>query len=77
MFHIAHNEWVFESGCSHHMAKDATLFMRLNKVEESRIYVVDDFSLDVAGMGDATCQHGKIVDIYHVQNISDNMLSIY
>jgi hypothetical protein len=36
------------------MTKDATLFMKLNKVEESKIYVVDDFSLDVASQGDIT-----------------------
>jgi hypothetical protein len=47
-----------DSGCTHHMAKDATLFMRLNKDEESRIYVVDDFSLDVVVQGDVACRHG-------------------
>jgi hypothetical protein len=36
------------------MAKDASLFMRLNKDEDSKIYVVDDFSLDVVGQGDVS-----------------------
>jgi hypothetical protein len=31
------------------MAKDATLFTILIKDEESKIYVPDDFSLDVVG----------------------------
>jgi hypothetical protein len=35
--------------------KGDTLFMRLNKVEESRIYIVDYFSLDVVGKGDVAC----------------------
>jgi hypothetical protein len=48
------------------MMKYVTLFMRLNKVVESRIYVVDDFPLDVVGLGDVAYRHGKIVDIYHV-----------
>jgi hypothetical protein len=49
MSHTMNNEWVFDSGCTHHMVKDSTLFMILNKYEESRIYLVDDFSLDVVG----------------------------
>jgi hypothetical protein len=58
------------------MTKYATLFMRLNKVEESRIYVVDDFALDVVGQGDLAYRHGKISDVYHVPNLSANMFSI-
>lgn len=51
------------------MAKDATLFTRLSKAEESRIYAADDFALDVAGQGDVAFWHGKIVDVYHVPNL--------
>jgi hypothetical protein len=58
------------------MAKDATLFTRLNKAKESKIYVVDDFSLDVVGQGDVACRHGKIVDVYHVPNLSANLLFV-
>jgi hypothetical protein len=64
------NEWVVDSGCTHHMAKDASLFTSLDKVVERKIYVVDDFSLDIVGHGDVPCRHGKIVDIYHVSNFS-------
>jgi hypothetical protein len=35
-----------------HMMKYVTLFTRLNKVKESRTYVVVDFPLDVVGLGD-------------------------
>jgi hypothetical protein len=58
------------------MDKDASLFMRLNKAKESKIYVVDDFSLDVVGQGDVSCRHGKIVDVYHVPNLSANLLFV-
>jgi hypothetical protein len=58
------------------MEKDATLFTRLNKAEESRIYVVDDFSLDVVGQGDVACRHGKIVEVYNLPNISVNLLFV-
>jgi hypothetical protein len=68
------NEWVVDSGCTHHMAKDASLFTSLDKVVEWKIYVVDEFSLDIVGHGDVPCRHGKIVDVYHVPNLSTNLL---
>jgi hypothetical protein len=55
MSHSVHNEWVFYSRCTHHMAKDATLFTKLNKTKDSKIYIVDDFALDVASQGDVAC----------------------
>jgi hypothetical protein len=58
------------------MGNDASLFMRLNKVEESKIYIANDFVLDVAGWGDVSCRHGKTVDIYDVPNISENLLFV-
>jgi len=36
------------------MAKDVSLFMWLDESKESKIYVVDDSSLDVVGQGDVT-----------------------
>jgi hypothetical protein len=75
MSHTMQNEWVVDSRCTHHMVKDATLFTRLNKFE-SIIYVVDDFSLVVVGQGDIACRRGKIVNVYHVANLSANLLSI-
>jgi hypothetical protein len=64
--HTMQNEWVVDSRCTHHMAKDASLFTSLDKVVEWKIYVADDFSLDIVGHGDVPCRHGKIVNVYHV-----------
>jgi hypothetical protein len=58
------------------MTKDASLFTRLNKSKESKIYVANDLFLDVVGQGDVSCQHGKIVDIHHVPNMSVNLLYV-
>jgi len=58
------------------MDKDASFFTWLVEAEERKIYVADDFSLDVVGQGDVTYRHGNIVNIYHVPNISANMLYI-
>jgi hypothetical protein len=38
--------------------------------------VADDFVLDVVGQRDVACQHGNIVDVYHVQNFSSNLLFV-
>jgi hypothetical protein len=58
------------------MENYATLFMRLNKYEDNRIYVADDFALNVVGQGDVAYRHGKIGDVYHVPNLSANMLFV-
>jgi hypothetical protein len=68
------NEWVVDSGCTHHMDKDASLFTWLYEAKERKIYVVDDFAMDVVGQGDVACQHGIIVGIYHVPNVNANTL---
>jgi hypothetical protein len=58
------------------MATDSSLLMWLDEAKERKIYVVDDFSLDVVGHGDVSRRHGKIFDIYHVPNISANSLYV-
>jgi hypothetical protein len=58
------------------MDKDASLFTSLDEVVERKIYVVDDFSLDIVGQGDVSCRHGRIVDVYHVPNLSANLLLV-
>jgi hypothetical protein len=58
------------------MAKDASLFTWLAKDKERKIYVDNDFALDVIVQGDVTCRHGKIVDVYYVPNLSSNLLYV-
>jgi hypothetical protein len=70
MSHTAKNEWVVDSGCTHHMEKDSTFFTRFNEAGESRIYVAGDFSLNVVGQGDVDFQHGNFFDIYHLPKLS-------
>jgi hypothetical protein len=55
MSHTVKNEWVVDPWCTHHMGKYGTLFKRPNKDEEIRVYVVDDFFLDVSSWGDVAC----------------------
>jgi hypothetical protein len=58
------------------MDKDASLFMWLDEAKGRKIYVVDDFSLGVVDQGDVSFIHWNIVEVYHVLNISANMLFI-
>jgi hypothetical protein len=58
------------------MDKNASLLSFLDKVVERKIYVVDYFTLDIVGHGDFPCQHGRTFDVYHVPNLSANLLSV-
>ena len=49
------NEWVVESSCTNHLAKDASLFSSLGKVVEHKIYVTNDFAHDIARCSDIPC----------------------
>jgi hypothetical protein len=74
--HSMQNEWMVDFGCTHHMAKDASLFTWLDEAKERKIFVVDDFSLDVSRQGDVSCRHRKIFDVYHVPNIISNLFFV-
>jgi len=50
--------------------------MSLDKDVERNIYVADDFARDIVGHGDVPYRHRNIVDIYHVPNLSANLLSV-
>ena len=71
------NEWVSDSGCTHHIAKDASLLSSLDVAAENKIYVVDDFALDIVGCGDIYYRHDQIIDVCHVPSPTANILSIY
>ena len=58
------------------MAKEASLFSSLDTSTKNKIYVVDNFALDITSHGDATWLHGWIIDVYHVPSLSVNLLSI-
>jgi hypothetical protein len=58
------------------MDKDASLFTSLDKSTEKNIYVINDFYLKIVGCGDIPCQHGKIVHVYHVSNLSSNLVLV-
>ena len=58
------------------MDSDASLFSSLDTSTENKIYVEDKFTIDIVGHGDIACRHSRIVNVYHVPSISENLLSI-
>ena len=49
------NEWVVESGCIHHMAKDGSLFSSFDNDVEKQIFMVDDFAVNIVSHGCVAC----------------------
>ena len=58
------------------MAKHDSLSSSLDATIEKKIYVDDDFALDIDGHGDISYRHCHIVNVYHVPSLSENLLSI-
>ena len=69
-------EWIVDSGCTHGMAKDASMFYSLSGASEEKIYVADDYALIVSRNGDFKCQHDRISEIYDVPSMCANLLSV-
>lgn len=51
----SHNQWVVDSGCTHHMDKYTSLFSSLEFTLKNNIFVRKNFSLDISGHGDVSC----------------------
>jgi hypothetical protein len=52
------------------------LYFPLDVVVEKKIYVVDDFNLDIVGHSDIPCRHGHIVDVYHMHSHTENLFPV-
>lgn len=54
--HTSKSEWIVDSGCTHHMAKDASLFLALYQAKKKGIFFfANDHALTVAGCGKIEC----------------------
>ena len=49
------NEWIVDSSFTHHMEKDGSLFSSLDKAAERKLYMVDNFFLNISRYGDIPC----------------------
>lgn len=65
-----------DSICSHHMAKDASVYYSLHKAKELNIFDVDDYALAIVGGSSGDFDNGVISDVYHVPQLSANSLFV-
>jgi hypothetical protein len=64
------DEWLIDSGASYHMAKDKAIFSALNECNTKKIFVGDDRSLSVVGLGTIQVENGHFNDVLCVPNLS-------
>ena len=58
------------------MDKDDSLFSSLDTIVENKIYVGDDFALDISNHNDVSCWCGWIIDVFHVPSLNVNLLLV-
>lgn len=72
--------WLIDSGCTHHMCKDDSLFSTLDDTYKSRVKVGNGQYIKVEGSGAITIQTQSgikvISDVLYIPKISQNLLSI-
>ena len=70
-------EWVVDSGATHHMCASTEHFPSLKPSNVPYIYVGNDTQVEVEGKGNVELENGFFEDIFHVPKLSTNLLSIY
>lgn len=74
------NDWLLDSGCSHHMAADEKLFKGLDRSFHSRIRIGDGKLIEAKGKGSVLVSTGSgnklISDVLFVPNLDQNLLSV-
>ncbi|KAG8481821.1 hypothetical protein CXB51_027173 [Gossypium anomalum] len=72
--------WLVDSGCSHHMAADVSLFKELDRSFSSRIRIGNGSLIEARGKGDVLISSSSgnklISDVLYVPDIDQNLLSV-
>jgi hypothetical protein len=68
------DEWFINFEASYHMAKNKDTFYALNECNTIKIFVVDDRSLSVVGLGIVQVDNGHFNDVLCVPILSYNLL---
>ena len=66
-------------GASKHMTDKASFFTSYddNKRSSQKVSIGDGKQLDVIGSGNVKVTNGQLENVFHVQNMPTNLLSIY
>ncbi|KAG8492349.1 hypothetical protein CXB51_009664 [Gossypium anomalum] len=74
------SNWLVDSGCSHHMAGDESLFKDLDRSHVSKIRIGNGELIEAKGRGSvivSTCSGNKVIsDVLFVPDIDQNLLSV-
>ncbi|GLJ40699.1 hypothetical protein SUGI_0840630 [Cryptomeria japonica] len=71
------NEWVIDSGCSHHMTGDKVKFMSLQEYNGGQVRFGDDKACLIKGRGVISLDGKYNADnVYYVEGLKNNLLSV-
>ena len=78
---IPHDIWYLDSGCSNHMIGNLNLFFSLDTSVKTDVTLGNNGQVTVLGKGtvDILTKQGEskyIPDIYHVEGLKHNLLSV-
>ena len=75
------NEWIMDSGCSFHMCPDIDWFQNLNNKETGTVYMGNNQSYSVKGIGNISLKlHDNktitLIDVRYVPGLKRNLISL-
>ncbi|XP_071933991.1 uncharacterized protein [Coffea arabica] len=77
---ISSEAWLIDSGCTHHMAYDESIFKELDKSYISKVKIGNGDCIGVKGKGNVVIDYGSdtkiIYDVLYVPEINQNLLSV-
>ena len=75
--HSAPQEWIIDSGASHHMASSKESFSSLHAYSGPPILMGDNSAVAATGQGRVQFEDGSFENVLHIPRLSVNLLSVY
>ncbi|CAL2250163.1 unnamed protein product [Prunus armeniaca] len=74
---ISPSTWIFDSGATHHMTSDLSLFTSLSSLSTSiSVLTANGTSMSLAGIGSITTSSICLSDVYYIPQLTLNLISI-
>jgi len=70
---MSHFEWVLDSGASHHMSLDSSLFTSVSPLSSIPVMTADDTSMPLAGVGSIVTPHLSLPNVYLIPKLKLNL----
>lgn len=71
------NDWIIDSGCSHHMTSNGSKFLTLNEFDGGVVRFGNDSPCMVKGKGTISLNRNRnTYDVYQVEGLKHNLLSV-